>query len=204
MKPIYINLAVEDDLSEVVIKKLLDESGKFFEILRCDGKRGYGFLKNKIAAFNAASKITPYLVLTDLDKESCAPTLLANWLPGSPDPNLLFRVAVREVEAWLLADRTMFADFFGIAAVNKISVTPDELPDPKKELLRLVGRSPRRALREAVIPRPGYSTLVGPAYNDTLSDFIQRKWRTKEAILYSPSLRKAFEAIKAFRPRRTI
>jgi len=37
------------------------------------------------------------------------------WLPYPKHPNLLFRVAVKEVEAWLLAHRAAFATFLGIS-----------------------------------------------------------------------------------------
>jgi hypothetical protein len=40
----------------------------------------------------------------DLDSDTgCAPPLCEQWIPG-PAPFLCFRVAVREVEAWLMAD----------------------------------------------------------------------------------------------------
>ena len=60
---------------------------------------GYGFLKINITAFNEAAKDIPYLILTDLDDNPCAATLGASWLKSKMHPNLIFRVAIREVEA---------------------------------------------------------------------------------------------------------
>ncbi|MDF2210039.1 hypothetical protein L1F28_15070 [Arthrospira platensis NCB002] len=42
-----------------------------------------------------------YLVLTDLDKSECPLAIINEWLKSQPKhPNLLFRVAVKEVESW--------------------------------------------------------------------------------------------------------
>ena len=65
--------------------------------------------------FNHGAKGTPFILLTDLDKNECAPMLIQEWLTDPLHPNLIFRVAVHEVEAWILADREAFAPFLGIS-----------------------------------------------------------------------------------------
>jgi hypothetical protein len=114
MAPIPINLAVEDLLSEAVLRKILLYSEKPYAIGTCFCKGGYDYLKKSILGFNNAAKATPFLVLTDLDRTECPPVLLREWLPYPKHPNLIFRVAVKEVEAWLLAHRDAFARFLGI------------------------------------------------------------------------------------------
>ena len=99
-----INIAVEDSLSEAVIRKIIQHSHRQFTIGYCYCKGGYGYLKRTIRGFNNAAKGTPFLVLTDLEAE-CPPIQIREWLPEPAHQNLLFRIAVKEVESWLLSDR---------------------------------------------------------------------------------------------------
>ncbi len=103
MTPIPLNLATEDELSETVLLKLLSETGRY-SVGQTYRQGGFGYLKRTISGWNAAAVGTPFLVLTDLDEAACPASLLRSWLPTPPHPNLIFRVAVREVESWLLAD----------------------------------------------------------------------------------------------------
>ena len=55
--------------------------------------------------FCEIARYQPVLVITDLDRVACAATLIRGWTANDTLPvTLLLRVAVREVEAWLLAD----------------------------------------------------------------------------------------------------
>jgi len=108
--PIPIHLVVEDDLSDAVLRKILRESSNNFTVGSSFGKCGYGYIKQKIHAFNNAAKGTPFLVLSDLEAE-CAPIQIKEWLPVPRHHNLLFRITVREIESWLLADRTALLHF---------------------------------------------------------------------------------------------
>lgn len=67
MKDIYITLAVEDYLSEAVARQMLLQSDKNYCVINCLGRKGFGYLKTKINAFNVASKRLPFFVLTDQD-----------------------------------------------------------------------------------------------------------------------------------------
>lgn len=133
---IPINLVFEDDLSKAVLEKLLLSSRHSYEIGNCFHGRGYGYIKKNISGFNNAAKGMPFLVLTDLDAEECAPTKIRNWLSVPKHSNLLFRIAVREVESWLLADRAGFAKFLGIKK-DLIPAHIDEIKDPKKMFDRI-------------------------------------------------------------------
>jgi hypothetical protein len=92
-----------------VLREIIKQSQRPFVIGNCLCHGGYGYLKKNIRAFNHAARGMPFLVLTDLNSTECPPTLIKKWLPYPKHPNLLFRVAVREVEAWLLAHRDAFA-----------------------------------------------------------------------------------------------
>src|SRR5690349_2981582 len=99
----------------------------------------YGFvgkddLRRKLAGFNAAARHAPWLVLRDLDRDAtCAPDLVSDLLPR-PAKHMCFRIAVRSVEAWLIADRERIASFLGVR-LEQVPAQPDLLPDPKGTLI---------------------------------------------------------------------
>ncbi|MEK7727701.1 MAG: hypothetical protein AAB354_04765 [candidate division KSB1 bacterium] len=141
----------------------------------------------------------PFLVLTDLDTAECPPALLQEWLPYPKNPNLLFRVAEREVEAWLLAHREAFARFLGIEP-RLVPLEVDKLNDPKKVLLMLAAKSKKRQLREAIVPALASTARVGPDYNGQLIFFVETSWEVRRAMENSPSLRRAVKALMNFHP----
>ena len=192
--PITINLAVEDRLSEDVLRKLVESSGRPFDIGTCYHRGGFGYLKSKIAGFNAAAERIPFLVLTDLDRCECAPSLIAEWLPNRRSPKLLFRIAVREVEAWLLADRQGLATYLGISEAN-IPRNPESLTDPKQALISCARKSKRRSLREAIVPATGTTSKLGPDYNACLGRFVAEYWQPELAQAESESLERTIRCI---------
>lgn len=195
----YINLGYEDELSERVLKTLLSRSGRAYVVGTCYTGGGFGYLKSRISGFNNAAKGTPFLILTDLDTADCAPSLMREWLPTPKHPHLLLRVAVREVEAWLIADREQMARFLGVQ-VDLIPQTFDAMADPKAELIRLARLSPKREVRADIVPRPNSTSQQGPDYNARMAEFVERYWRPDVAALHSLSLRRTVQAIVRFRP----
>ena len=199
--PIPVNLVVEDHLSEAVLRAILAQMPKGYAIGTCYGHEGFGYLRKNIKAFNHAAKGMPWIVLTDLDQEECAPVLLQKWLGNSPrHPNLLFRVAVREVESWLLAHRAAFAELISV----KVSLVPegtDALKDAKATLIHLVEKySPCRDLRLDIVPPSGSSAVQGPNYSDRLAEFVLSKWDSRVAMKNSDSLRRTILALRRFIP----
>ncbi len=201
---IPINLAYEDDLSLEVLLRLFQTPGVSSRDSRfCIGYklhgRGWVYLKKNIAGFNKASKGMPYLVLTDLDNRECAPSMIQEWLPVTRNHNLIFRIAVREVESWILADRKGFAKFLGIAQ-KRIPENPDDLIDPKAELIHLARASRKRDLMKDLVPREGSTARQGPAYNERLVSFVRESWNPEAARLTSPSLERALRSLETFTP----
>jgi hypothetical protein len=196
---IPINLAVEDVLSEEVITCIIEQSGRSFAIGTCYRRSGSGYLRKTIGGFNNAAKGTPFLVLTDLDNHECPPDLIRDWLPIPKHDNLIFRVAVREVEAWLLAHRGAFSEFLGISN-DLVPISPDEEPDPKQCLINLARRSRKTALRRAIVPKDGSTAKIGPDYNGKLIGFLNNHWNVQEAAQNSPSLERALQSICNFAP----
>lgn len=78
---IPIHIAVEDFLSEMVLRVMLEQSGRQFAVGACLGRTGFGYLKKKIASFNKAARGIPFIILADLDQTECPPILINKWLP---------------------------------------------------------------------------------------------------------------------------
>lgn len=161
--------------------------------------RGSGNLKKKCPALAEMAKHAPVLCITDLDTWACATALIGTWFGGSADrtlslpEKLCFRIAVREIESWILADRQAWASYIGIAAAN-FPEHPDELRDPKQHLLNVIRAKGKKKLHAGMLPRG--SAHIGPLYNDVVCKFVQTKWSPQRASKYSPSLQRAIDALK--------
>jgi len=190
----WLHLAVEDALSEAVARRLLSTYRSDFDVIRCYGRNGSGLLRKRIGSWNQAAKRLPFLVLTDLDRDECAPTLIRTWLPEAPHPNLLLRVAVREVEAWLLADRLGWSEFLGLERAEPRSDV-ETLTDPKSALIESIRKCRRRDLREDLLPAPRTTARVGPNYNGRLIEFVESTWRPEEARKNADSLDRMIQAL---------
>ena len=138
----YLALATEDELSETVGRRLLDEVKATCEVNLTFRRGGYGYLKSRLDNFCQIARRQPVLLITDLDAGTCAPDLIEEWSEGKELPEwLLFRVAVREVESWLLADHRAIKALFG-SKIVRLPEQPDALNDPKETLLKLA-KKPR-------------------------------------------------------------
>ena len=196
--PIPIRIAVEDGLSEAVLRHALAKRPVRYAIGAVYSHGGFGYLKKKAGAFNNAAKACPFMLLTDLDQHECPPELVTTWLSGRPKHDaFLFRVAVREVESWLLADMVRLKSFLHVRSVPAIQ-EPEALPDPKQVLLRLSLRSRVRQTREALVWRDEKSGRLwqGPDYNGTLAQLVAEHWNVFAASAVCPSLEGLFAALQ--------
>jgi hypothetical protein len=197
---IYITIAVEDALSEVVARKILEQTANNYEVINCLCRGGYGYLRKKINGFNRAANGCNFFVLTDQDDlNSCPPEKIASWLEQECHPNLIFRVAVMEVESWVLAHREAFAEFLSVP-IARIPGDTDTIADPKQFLVNLARRSRSTRLRDALIPAAGSTSQQGPDYNSRLVDFIIRYWDVNVARAHSNSLDRAYRRLVDFVP----
>jgi hypothetical protein len=188
-----IPAAVEGIVDEAVAQKLIIEAGGSPGTVY--GKTGKPSLRRQIQGFNNAARQRPWLVLVDLDNDAeCAPPLCAQWVPVLA-PYLCFRVAVREVEAWLMADAESLASFLGVSR-NRIPVDPEHLDDPKREMVNLARRSRRQAIKKDMVPREGSGRSVGPAYASRLIEYVQTLWRPDAASRQAESLRHAIACLR--------
>jgi hypothetical protein len=184
---IWVNIAIEDALSESILERLLAETGKSFSINTRYNRGGYGYLKRMTPGFNNASRTIPFIVLTDLDANECPASLLQDWLQHPKNQNFLFRVAIREVEAWLLADRKGFAKYLGISEVL-VPNDAERIPNAKEALIGLAARSRKRKLREAIVPAIRSTARIGPNYNGALQNFVKTHWDVETASNNANSL----------------
>ncbi|HPW54498.1 MAG TPA: hypothetical protein PLP31_02070 [Thermoanaerobaculaceae bacterium] len=157
-----------------------------------DGKQK---LLRSLAGYNNAARFSPWVVLVDLDGDApCAPRFVAEVLPH-PAEKMAFRVAVRAVESWLLADINGVSSFLHLPAA-RVPAEPDQLPDPKRALVDLAARSRKAAIREDIVPRPGSGRAVGPAYASRLTEYIQDHWEIDAAAARSPSLARCVNRLR--------
>ena len=189
-----VSVAVEGILDETVVRRVLDELG--VEVATVYVTRGTGKLDQQLSGFNKAARHSSWLVLRDLDDAECAPGLKAQLL-ARPSPGMLFRIAEREVESWLLADRAGLAKWLSVS-LGTVPRDPDRLAEPKAELLRLALKSRLRAVRVGVVrPLPGGRLAPGPEYNGMLGQFVLEMWQMDVAAQASPSLARCLRAVRA-------
>lgn len=193
---IPINLVFEDDLSEFVMTRLLDSFGQKYHIGNTYNGQGFGYIKTNIRGFNQASIASPFFVLTDLDNYSCPIDLLEDWIKFPRNPNFIFRIAVREIESWILADIDGFSKFIGVSSSN-FPNNPDLEVDPKRTLINLVKRSRKRSLKSDIIPI-NENAKIGPNYNGALMEFVFKEWSVSRAMQKSESLRKAYDYLDRY------
>ena len=183
-----ISAAVEGIVDEAVVRRLITHvGGRPGDVY---GKNGKKALLKKIAGYNNAARHAPWVVLVDLDLDAdCAPPLTESWLP-EPASRICFRIAVREIEAWLMGDAQTLSTYLSVAQ-SQISRVPESLEHPKDVMVNLARRSRRRDIRKDMVPRTNGGRPVGPAYSSRLAEYAENKWRPEVAAERSESLRRA-------------
>jgi hypothetical protein len=183
-----INTLVEGRLDETAANRLITATGH--QPGTCYGKKGFAYIQNKVRGFNQAASSGIYLVLVDFmdTKLGCPAEVVAQWLPHR-QPHLLFRLVVRELESWLLADRENLARFLKISPV-KIPAHPEQLSDPKLTLVNLARASRSKSIREALVPELDSTASEGRLYNSEMNRFIEDYWDITKARQDAESLNK--------------
>jgi hypothetical protein len=190
---VVVSAAVEGIVDEAVVRKLILQAGGCPGTIY--GKRGKTHLRQQIQGYNNAARHSPWIVLIDLDRDAeCAPPLCDQWVPD-PARHLCFRVAVREIEAWLMADAETLALFLSVAR-SRLAADPERLLDPKTEMVNLSRYSRRREIREDMVPRERSGRQVGPAYAARLMEYVETQWRPRVAAHGAESLRRAMDCLE--------
>ena len=190
---IVISIAVEGDVDEAVVRRLIAHVGG--QIGNVYGKNGKPDLRRKISGYNKAARHAPWIVLIDLDNDGdCAPPVRHEWVP-IPSSNLCFRIAIREVEAWLMADAQTLARYLRVGP-DKIPAEPEKLEDPKDSMVDLARLSRRKDIWKDMVPREKSGRRVGPAYSSRIIEYVQEHWRPQVAAERAESLHRAITCLE--------
>ena len=200
-----IDIAVEDRLSETILRVLLASAkgrpkiGRSWPIKKgyqkLEGPSGYGYIRKNLKAFNAVAAERPFVALIDADNRPCPSETIAHWLENEEQhQNLVVRVAIREIEAWLLADRHGLSSFLAVSE-SWIPLNTARIRDPKRYISRLAARSKRKVIREDLARAPGTRSKTGPYFTQSLQFFAKDQWDIDAACAHSDSLRRARHAL---------
>lgn len=191
-----ISGAVEGIVDEAVFRRIVRgvraEPGPVY------GKTGKRQLLDRLPGYNNAARFSPWLVLVDLDHDAdCTPPFKAVTLPA-PAAQMCFRVAVREIEAWLLADHERIAEFLDVGR-GLLPRDPEREADPKRVVVNLARRSRSRDISRDLVPRVGSGRSEGPAYASRLIEFVSDQrhgWRPTVAARSSDSLARCLRSVR--------
>ena len=197
----------EDSVTSAIIRKVIRYCTKEIEIISELPARG-GQIKSKIGEFNKLSASFPVILLTDLDATICAPELMRQLLPNDKHANFIFNIAVDEAEAWLMADRVGFSEYFAID-VDEMPVSCQTKQGGRTVLTEmdfrykssmylthdLIKKSRKKEFIKQLTPREGASK--GPEYNSVILPFIENKWNIDDALTNSDSLERMIFRINA-------
>jgi hypothetical protein len=91
-RPVIVTVAVEGILDEAIVHRLLEHLGAGIGAVH--GRHGKRHLERSLRGYNEAARLSPWLVMLDLDSDAeCAPILRAQLL-ASESPMMLLRIAV--------------------------------------------------------------------------------------------------------------
>ncbi len=192
---VQVTLATEGVSDQQVPVRLIVGAG----LLAGDtyGRRGEGQLDQQLARYNAAAMRQPWVVLHDLDADESCPGALCQRLLPQPAALMCLRIAVRSVEAWLLADRQAFGDYFKVRQAS-LPKDVEGMQQPKRTMLEILS-SASPALRDALVRRSRQSSVaIGPEYNSLLAELRREAWRPDSAGQDCRSLTRKLNRLVAF------
>jgi hypothetical protein len=196
-----VSVAVEGYLDLAIVDRLFGLTGlERGDVLWGSGLgTGKGGLDKRVAGYRqAALHGRTMFVLRDLDHDApCAPALLRglNMTTGGP---FCLRIAVREAEAWLIADRERLSDFLHLRP-GSLPDTPEALDDPKAVLVAAARLSYSKPVRIGFTARPGSGRPEGPDYPEHIERFTRLHWHPEHAATRADSLARAIARLHQLR-----
>lgn len=192
-----VNFVTEGMIDGVVAQKMLDAVGlKPGTHYPCGGKSG---VDRRIAKYNSAARNIPWFVLRDQNSAPCPGGIVANLVPQLA-PLLCFRIVPHAIEAWLMGDRSAFANFFRVR-VAQVPTEPELVPNPKRTLVDVIRHSSKPEIIKDMTPRPASGTTVGPNYESVLTEFVCEHWDLHKAKIICPALDRALTRLSELRAR---
>lgn len=185
-----INIAVEGESDREAAKAVVHSAGRSVAKVVVAG--GKSKLDPKIAKYNVASAQATWVVFRDSDG-TCPVELrraltskIADW-----SPRFMLRIAHTMTEAWLLADRKGFSEYFHVR-IGSLPTDPESLNHAKQSLLQLCSKSRSRVIRNEIVTADGHT---GPLYVARINSFAAERWDVREAAKLSPTLDRAIRSI---------
>lgn len=186
----------EDALIESAARKIISLANPALNISNAMGRRGFHHLRSRVSEIRRSSSALKFLIFLDGDElgNMCPGEAITEWFESPQPSNIHVRFAFHEVESWLLADRQNMAQFLSVR-VHDIPIVNDQTKHAKEVLVRISRRSRRREIVQDMVPQEGFSSIVGPAYNLRLSEFIETAWDINAAAFGNDSLARACKRI---------
>jgi len=157
----------EDEATRGIIKRILNFCSDEIDLLPPLPARG-SEIKSNILKYNELAKIYPVILLMDLDENDCAPTILQRYFQKiKKETHFILNIAVDEAEAWLMADRDNFSEYFHLPVdlipvpreFKNIKGTYIEMYFPYKSsfymVREIIPHSKVKEFREQMIPKNG-------------------------------------------------
>lgn len=156
------------------------------------GRRGFSYFQSRLDQIRRSATSLKFLIFLDGDElgATCPSDAINKWFQTPQPDNIHVRFAFHEVESWLMADRHNLAEFLNVPA-SAIPVVRDKDRNTKEMLIQLARRSRSREVVQDLVPPPGFTSPVGPAYNSRISKFIQTRWDVRAAAEGNSSLARA-------------
>lgn len=154
-------------------------------------QNGSAKLDRATPSYSRAAQRVPWLILRDLDAEPC-PVAFRRGLLKVEGRFLCYRLVIRAIEAWLLADFEAIALFLDVPA-SAVPREPETLPRPKRTIVDLAARSSNLSVRRSLVPRAGSGREVGAGYPASMVQFGRQHWTLERALRSRrcPSLERA-------------
>lgn len=193
---------IEDELSRAVAQRLISvccPAGTTFQELG-QAYGGFGYIRKNLSKFCRLALRSPVLIITDLDRAECPPSLRASWLISEninePLPKkMVFCIAKAEIESWLLADRVGVSAFLGISSTKIPLRFENSVVDAKEFMVDLARASRHADIRSDLTPAKNSRAATGLSYNYRLSQFVNETWNPVVAKTESISLNRAIERL---------
>jgi hypothetical protein len=190
----YVTVAVEGPSDAAIAQKMCDTVG--LTLARAPiVAGGKSKLDPRLRGYNNAARLSPWLILRDLDNDAACPAELRRVLIPNEAEFLVFRIPVRSIESWLLADRAAIAHYLRIRQAL-VPAECETLPRPKRTLVDLARQSKSRAIREDMVPASGMMAEVGPGYTGRITDFALNVWEPDRAAERNDSLERCLRRLR--------
>lgn len=123
----HLRVFLEGSTDEPFARRVVEAAGHAVHAVFTMG--GHGGIDKRVARWCNPTNTHPMLVLRDLDPalgKGCPAALIRHLAGQGPhSATTVFRIAERELEAWLLADRVAVAKYFNLR-VSAIPGAPDQ------------------------------------------------------------------------------